>query len=144
MNEVEPFCVLVFGSRTFTATEAVETVLDGLLSDHGRLLVVHGAAKGADRLAHTWAASKRNVGVAPFPAKWSEHGDGWCPGEWCQQRHYCVGAGPRRNAEMLAKVPSIEAAFGFVDKPLAESKGSADMARRCEAAGIETFVVQVP
>lgn len=66
------------------------------------------------------------VGIEPHPADWNKHGR---------------SAGPIRNQEMLDS--GLNFCFAFVDKPLAESKGTADMVRRCRAAGVQTIVFEV-
>lgn len=133
--------VLVCGSRTFSQINHLRLMLDSVLID-GPILLVHGDAKGADRAAQDWARDNKQE-VKSFPAEWDVHADGWCPGEWCQGRRYCVAAGPRRNALMLSEMKP-DLCVAFVDKPLAESRGTADMVRRCRAAGVETRVSQIP
>jgi hypothetical protein len=118
--------VLVFGSRDWTDETAIHLVLDGYRAQHPdeELTVLHGGAPGADRIAGRWAMHRRITG-ATYPADWDQHGK---------------GAGPIRNQRMLDEgLP--DTAWGFVNKPLEESRGSADMARRARKAGIPTYVV---
>lgn len=61
-----------------------------------------------------------------FRADWKLHGE---------------GAGPRRNQRMLNE-GQPELVLAFVNKPLAESRGTADMVRRAKAAGISTYVIE--
>ena len=151
------YTVLVFGSRDLEEgpRSPVWTVLDGLAAiaiPEAPLLVIEGGASGADRAARNWwdnspAADPEAVNHRAFPADWS----GPCVGApWCwpgHRRHradgsdYCPSAGHRRNQAMADERPDV--AWGFVTKPLAKSRGSLDMAARLEAAGIQSFIVQV-
>ena len=125
--------VLVCGSRTFTDTEAVDWVLYGLYDQEhcaaDPLVVIEGGAQGADACAAAWVAGFGSEYPHPheqYPADWAAHGK---------------GAGPIRNQQMLDE-GKPDVVWAFVDKPLAESKGTADMVRRARAAGIRTYVVQ--
>jgi hypothetical protein len=134
--------VLVCGSRTF-ATEhehdegfaserdlweydVLTAVLDGLREGHDIEAVITGGAKGADRQGHDWAGFygyERPV----FHADWAKHGN---------------AAGPIRNQQMLDEgKPDLVVAF--VDKPLAESRGTVDMVSRARKAAVKTVVVEV-
>jgi len=81
-------------------------------------MLIHGAARGADSLAASWAI---DTGLAEFgevlafPADWNKHG---------------VAAGPVRNQEMLdVGKPDLVVAF-------AGGRGTEDMVRRAIKAGI--------
>ena len=77
--------VLVCGGRHFCNGVLLFKTLDGVLSKHGDgLIIIHGAAPGADMLAEKWCKS-RNVSYWAFPAKWKKHGK---------------AAGPIRNKTM--------------------------------------------
>lgn len=76
--------VLVCGGRDFTDRVKVFRTLDALCPQP--TLIIHGAARGADRLASQWAAS-RGVAQLSMPADWDRYGR---------------SAGYRRNAEMLS------------------------------------------
>lgn len=118
--------VLVCGSRTFDDRGAVYTVLDGLdLETSGHVLVIHGAANGADTLAAQWATQTERAQV-PYPASWEQFGK---------------RAGYVRNAQMLAE-GKPDVVWAFVDKPLNESKGTAMMVDLAAKAGVPTYVVQ--
>ncbi|MFE7243715.1 SLOG family protein [Streptomyces sp. NPDC057580] len=66
--------VLVCGSRRWPWPESVEAVLDRLAARHGdQLVVIEGAATGADAAAHKWCLSK---GLGPdrhrcHPVDWA-------------------------------------------------------------------------
>ena len=71
----EPITALVCGGRDLDVRDYVHVarVLDAL---HGAIaigLVVHGGARGADRLAGRWAFA-RGIIARVFPADWSRHG----------------------------------------------------------------------
>lgn len=147
--------ILVCGSRSFDKPDLIWDMLNGIearwlkanadrrwndMSDP--LLLIEGGAKGADKIASMWITQKRipvanrdHYLHASYPAEWEEHSDGWCPGGWCSQRNYCVGAGPRRNQQML-EVGRPDRVLAFFDKPYKESRGTRDMCERAEAAGV--------
>ncbi len=106
--------VLVCGGRTFTDYAWLCRVLDDLHIRRQIELVIVGGAQGADTLAEAWAR-RAAVPHLVFPAKWREHGR---------------AAGVMRNAEMLALGrPTLVVAFPG-------NKGTADMVRRAEKAGV--------
>ena len=78
--------LIVCGGRSFRDQDAVDRTLDAFLQKYGAsLVIVHGAATGADMCAHQWALS-RCVRVEPYPANWK-----------AERR----AAGPNRNRRML-------------------------------------------
>jgi len=108
------FRVLVCGGRDYSDRHQVWAVLDELWAKHGDLVIIHGAARGADSLADEWA-KENNQKIHMFPAQWKAYGR---------------SAGPKRNQEMLDKgQPQYFVAFPG-------GKGTADMVRRCRKAGI--------
>jgi hypothetical protein len=64
---------LVCGGRDYTNRDAVFFSLSFLNSFWPIETIVHGDARGADRLAAAWAG-KNTAGVWAFPAQWSVHG----------------------------------------------------------------------
>lgn len=116
--------LLACGSRTFGAEELLYDTLDGLAFRHSIRTLVHGAAPGADLLAARWAA-EHGLTVRPFPADWRRLGR---------------AAGPVRNREMLTHGrPGLVVAF--LDKSLAESRGTADMVGAAKEAGVPVILV---
>ena len=83
--------VLVCGSRDWTDQALIVRVLP----DYGPAVIVHGAARGADRLAGRVA---RALGwpVEEHPAAWMQYGR---------------AAGHKRNLAMLATHPALVIAF---------------------------------
>lgn len=82
--------------------------------------VIHGCARGADEGAMRWGLAEQ-IEVLGFPANWKLHGR---------------RAGPIRNRQMIE--------FGRPDVVIAfpGGRGTADMVRQAEAAGIP--VIRVP
>lgn len=117
--------LLVCGSRDWDDYTAMRRVLFGFLVKSGTL--VHGAAPGADSMAGVICESHFGVvKVDPYPADWDQHGN---------------AAGPIRNQQMLEEgEPDI--VLAFVNKPLAESKGTRDMVQRSVKWGVPTFTIQ--
>jgi hypothetical protein len=136
--------VLVCGSRTFTDPAPVEAVLNGLFQQHGILTVIEGGAQGADTLAAEWAAPYASAACIEVLADWAGPcGDACRPGHRRKRRgeDYCPTAGLRRNQQMLDETEP-DLCVAFVDKPLADSRGTADMVHRADKAGVPVWVVQ--
>ena len=93
--EVHRFAVLVCGGRKFRDRECVWRALDLVLRRHRDLLVITGAAAGADLLAQEWCVS-RAVPFLGYPADWKKHK---------------ARAGPMRNQGMIALGPDAVIAF---------------------------------
>lgn len=119
--------VLVCGGRDFGARglngwaeeRFLNRVLDELHEKEPIGLLVHGGADGADTLAGEWAAA-RGVDLTVYYANWTGH---------------AAGAGPRRNARMLAHArPDLVVAFRG-------GKGTADCVRQARAAGVRVMEV---
>ena len=117
-----PYRVLVTGSREFTDYGAIRKELGNLVGngvgncDSHRVVVVHGAARGADELADR-AAKALGMSTEPHPADWSRG----------------RGAGCARNAEMVRLGADVCMAFY---QPGAGNRGTDHCARTAEAAGI--------
>lgn len=123
MTQLTYYRILVTGSRRFTDVQALEAALLDVWHDvtqfGGRMLVVHGHARGADRLADAWARCN-GIPVERHPADWS------------------IGraAGPLRNQHMVNLGAHLVLAF-----PTGASTGTRDCTRRAHAAGIEIVEV---
>lgn len=107
--------VQITGGRKFKNYKFVCNVLDFLHKKYQFTLLVHGAARGADRLSQVWAKT-RKVPFVAYPADWEGLG---------------LSAGPIRNQEMLdMESPDILVAFpGGV--------GTADMVDRSIRFGVK-------
>lgn len=115
--------VLVFGSRAWTDVELITNRLTRLPQD---TVLIHGAACGADTIAGV-IGEALGFTVMSYPADWETHGK---------------QAGPIRNQLMLAENTDVTLALGFIVGD--DSRGSEDMLRRINNAGITADVVRVP
>lgn len=92
--------ILVTGSRDLTDTDLVHDALSEAFErfDTDDFVVIHGGARGADRMAGEWVALMRRYGVHEevYNADWKKYGR---------------SAGPRRNSEMIATKPDLVLAF---------------------------------
>ncbi|BCP56271.1 hypothetical protein K32_48880 [Kaistia sp. 32K] len=109
--------LLVCGGRDFMDRNIVFEVLDGVHAKRRIEVIIHGCARGADRLAGQWAKA-RGVLCAEVEAHWAAHGK---------------GAGPRRNRAMLSLGPDGVVAFPGGD-------GTLNMIRIAEEAGIKVWL----
>jgi hypothetical protein len=115
--------VLVCGGRKYTDRDYIWNTLCEIDEKRGPILVViHGAATGADTEAMIWAQTPRITGRkilhAPFVADWRQYGN---------------AAGPIRNARMIAEgKPDLGLAFPG-------GRGTADCVKQMRAAGIEVI-----
>jgi len=111
--------VLVTGGRDFDERNMLAQTLDRLHEQHGFTLLIHGAAKGADRLAGEWAKS-RGIEILACPADW---------------RRYGRGAGMQRNKEMLEQSPDLLVAFPG-------GKGTENMVKIAKKAGLTVVMAE--
>lgn len=102
--------LLVCGGRDYDDWDTLCRELDALQP----LIVIHGAARGADRMTDRWARL-RGVPRRPYPADWTRYGN---------------AAGPLRNQQMLDEGHPT-GVLAFPGGP-----GTADMVRRARAAGL--------
>jgi len=115
--------IVVTGGRTYADAAKVAEVLSTVLARAGSMVVRHGDATGADRLAKEWCEAN-GVPDDPFPVVMSE---------W---RTYGKAAGPIRNARMLAELPTPDMVVAFPG-----GAGTADCVRQAREAGIPVVVV---
>lgn len=130
--------VLVCGSREFTDRLIIWSILDGLLAEwkdaaeispvmkeDEEFILIEGGAKGADTIAAEWA-ERNGITHWKFSADWEVWGK---------------AAGPLRNRRMLEEGRPTEV-FAFVNKPLAQSRGTADMVKVTKQSGIPAYVIE--
>ena len=120
---------IVCGSRTIKLhNRAMKYLLSGLRVDlympPSQITVVHGEAPGADTMAARMAHDL-HFRVEPHKADWNKYGK---------------AAGPIRNQEMADC--GADAVFAVIDKPLAESHGTASMVDIARKAKIPVFVIE--
>jgi hypothetical protein len=128
--------VLIFGDRDWTHIESIRTVLEFLRRRFPdiRIIIVHGAARGADYIAGKLAEEIFGPeNVEAHPADWAMWGK---------------RAGSIRNADMLLISAdralndgcNLRMAIGF-HADIEHSKGSKDMKGRLDKAGIPCKVI---
>lgn len=105
--------ILICGGRDYRSYRRVTQVLN--LFPNLRC-IVHGDARGADRLARQWAELS-SVEHKSYPADWDK---------------LALGAGPARNQQMLNENPDIDLVIAFPG-----GNGTLDMCTRAAAQGIE-------
>lgn len=110
--------VLVFGGRNYQSAAQMESVLNAVGADNIALLV-HGDARGADRMSGQWAV-RHGVHCARIPALWD---------------HFGYKAGNKRNSAMLAL--NITHAVKFPG-----GSGTAHMLKLCKDKGIPVWEVE--
>ena len=114
--------ILVCGSREWADYDCISDTL----YEHQPMVLAHGAARGADRLAGQWAA-KNNVPVKEYPANWDGEGR---------------GAGFARNQRMLDQFqPHLVIAFKDALDPTLTIGGTEHMVKIAREAGYEVLVV---
>lgn len=122
MGLFDPIRILVCGSRTWRDYSTIESKLRGLPRGS---TVIHGDARGADRMARD-AARKLGLIEEPYPADWSGLGR---------------RAGPIRNQLMLDEGrPQFVIAF----RARGTSRGTDDTIARARAAGIPVTIIHEP
>ncbi|WP_329431004.1 DUF2493 domain-containing protein (plasmid) [Streptosporangium sp. NBC_01495] len=130
--------VLICGSRSWPWPTTVTAILDRLLRRYGdSLIVIEGAARGADTAAHSWClAQGLNDGQRHrcFPVDWAAQRRAR-PTDWRL-------AGPERNTRMLEERPQLIVACHNAFDPA--SGGTSDMALRGVLAGVPTWLVSGP
>lgn len=114
--------VLVCGSRQWTEQRPITDALNRVYDSWGEFVLIHGQARGADRIASGWATWK-GLNQLSFPANWPAYGS---------------AAGPIRNNEMLVRgKPDLVLAFPH---PVVESPGTRHMISIAQKAGVKTVV----
>lgn len=113
--------ILVCGSRHWRDRELVEEALDAITAGMTELIIVHGAARGADCYADRWA---------------KDHGHDVDPYAVTDEQWTTIGkaAGIIRNARML-RDGRPDLVIAFTDN-LRKSRGTADMVRRALDADV--------
>jgi len=106
---------LVCGGRNYRNKNKLFDELDKLDPD----IVIHGDARGADRLAGKWARAKGKMELK-FPAEWQK---------------YRRSAGMIRNRRMLEEKPDIVVAFPG-------GRGTYNMIKISKKAGIRVHEIK--
>lgn len=113
--------ILVTGSRGWNQRGHLFNALDGIEATctDAEIVVIHGGARGADRLAGEWAGQAGHTEDVHLP-------------DWSSGR----GAGFKRNEAMLALRPDLVVAFSD-----GESKGTGHCIRKARALGLRVEVI---
>lgn len=125
----------VTGGRFFADLGLAHHVLAQLPAD---AILVHGGAPGADSVCGEWWADIHGRPVEVHPARWDDPCDQDCrhggrrPVLGMPDR--CPAKGPRRNQEMVDSGLDLLIVFPG-------GRGTADMRRRAETAGVPIRVV---
>lgn len=69
----KPFRVIIAGSRDFNDYELLKRVADYLLQNKDQVVIVSGAARGADLLGERYA-KERGLEIARYEANWDLYG----------------------------------------------------------------------
>ncbi len=107
------YTVLVTGSREWDDVPTIRKALRKISLEVGNneVTLIHGGARGADRLAAR-AATDLGWKIVPVLAEWRSHSDE-CPA-WHHEEMgqvFCPGAGFRRNIKMVDMEPDEVVAF---------------------------------
>lgn len=140
--------ILITGSRTWTDRHAIrDAIYQHYTNATEGVLLIHGDAAGADRiardLARSWKADGWAIDEHAVPAQWSARCRPECKPGHRRNRNtgstYCPMAGMYRNAEMVALGADI--CLAFIRDNSRGATGCADLA---EAAGIPTTRIHYP
>jgi hypothetical protein len=114
-----PYHVIIAGSRDFNDQALLYERCDHLLSQQSDVVVISGAARGADQMGERYATD-RGLGIVRMPADWETHGK---------------RAGYLRNNAMLERADAV---IAFWD---GTSRGTANMIDIARKAGVPVRVV---
>lgn len=117
------FRILVCGGRYYDNAEALICALESISDKYAegrRIVLIHGAARGADSIAENWA-QWRGLKIMAFPAAWRKHGR---------------AAGHIRNTQMLEE--------GCPDLVVAApgGTGTANMVTQAHKFGVPTIILK--
>lgn len=121
-REARPLRILITGSRTWEDRQAMFRTLRGYAIPDRPVTLVHGDAKGADRMAGE-IAQQFGWTVEKHPADWDKYGR---------------SAGPKRNEKMLALGADVVLAF----RADGVSRGTDHMIRIARDADLEVRVTR--
>lgn len=110
--------VVVTGGRDFNNKNLIFQVLDNFHQQTPIRLLIHGNARGVDKLCGLWSLNNE-INTLIMPAKWSK---------------YQYSAGPLRNEEMVNSPYGIEPNV-LISFP--GGKGTEHMTKYCTDKGIE-------
>ena len=109
--------VLICGDREWEDEARIESILKYMQLVYKDITVIHGAARGADRLGGI-VAKRLGLSVEEYPAEWDKYGR---------------AAGPIRNQQMIDTKPDLVLAF---HSDIENSKGTKDCIGRAKKQNI--------
>ena len=125
--------LLVTGSRTWTDSNLIRIALRSAVISLGvptrEITLVHGGAAGADQPADR-IARQMDMQTEVHEAQWRRCTDE-CIHDLRAAKKHCPEAGYRRNAEMIASMPTGSLVLSFAAKIPGGTSGCAQVARRC-------------
>ncbi len=110
--------IIVTGSRDWTDAISIRKVLAALIIEFGYFTLVHGNAKGADKIAAFQYKALGGTDIIPMDAEWKKYGK---------------AAGMIRNREMLDRHPDADLLVAF---PLESSIGTCGMIIEAKRRGL--------
>ena len=117
---METHRIIMCGDRAWLNKDAIVSVLESL--DPNTVTIVHGACRGADRIAGN-AAFNLGFTVEQYPALW---------------HRYKGGAGPIRNQQMLDT--GIDRVYAF-HPDISKSKGTKHMVSIATKASVPVVLI---
>ena len=114
--------VIIAGSRDFSDYNILREQCNAVLADKSQthqIIIVSGAARGADRLGEQYAA-ERGYAISRKPADWNKYGR---------------AAGPIRNEEMAKEADAL---IAFWD---GESRGTKNMIELASKHHLESIII---
>lgn len=124
--------ILITGSRDWPDQSIVWGALDQQferLHNGKAFVVVHGDARGADRMARAWASNKRRDSIEYKHVFHESH-----PVQWRQGGVFVPSAGHQRNKVMVDQGAAV--VLAFIKDDSAGATGCANLARR---AGLDVL-----
>lgn len=135
MNSLEPPRVLICGSRRWPWPDTVAAVLNSLADRYGRqLVIIEGAATGADRAAHRWCEQQR----LPARRHRCHPASGALPGDR-RPRAARWSAAERCHRVLLSEEPRLVVAF-HEDFDSTGTGGASDTCLRALLLGIPVWL----
>lgn len=116
--------VLITGSREWDGPECVAIMADAMKGLPSDAVIVHGDARGADRMAD-YGANRLGLSVEKHPAEWNRRG-----------AYYDKAAGYKRNEKMVSLGADVCFAFVVRDSLGNMSKGTQHCSDLALKAGI--------
>lgn len=112
-----PKRILVCGGRDYSDYTFLSSVMDRVAEKYPNFTLVHGAARGADKLSEKWAIQVGLKNIESYPADWNK---------------YNKAAGHIRNKQMLDTGIDVVIAFPG-------GRGTANMVKIAKEANVQVW-----